>query len=49
MNSIKIDIIDNGYILSYVKTSALDGSKKLLVVYIESMKDISELLNKEYK
>ena len=49
MNSIKIDVIDNGYILSYLKKSALDGSTKVLVTYVESMKDIAEILIQEFK
>lgn len=48
MNSIKIDIIDNGFILSYVKNSALSGKPSVIVQYVATMKEISDILNKEF-
>lgn len=48
MGSIKIDIIDNGYILSYVKESSLGQKPQLVVEYIKTMKEISEILTKQY-
>lgn len=49
MNTIKIDIIDNGYILSYVKKSSLGNAPELVVSYFENIDDVFEELKKQYK
>lgn len=49
MNSIKIDIIDNGYILSYVKTSSLGQAPELVVEYYNNLDDVFTTLSRQYK
>lgn len=48
MHSIKIDIIDNGFILSYVKRSALSGQPEAVVKFFNTIVEVTEVLTKEF-
>lgn len=46
MRQIKIDLIDNGYVLSYVKYSSLGEAPLPVVIYLETLEDVTEHLLK---
>lgn len=48
MGSIKIDAVDNGFILSYVKTSRLNHQQEQVVMVFHDIKEVIEILQKEF-
>lgn len=46
MQQIKIDVIDNGFILSYIRSSVLTGKPEAVVEFFATIKEITEVLNK---
>jgi hypothetical protein len=46
MRQIKIDLIDNGYVLSYVDHSVLQDRPVPVVVYVKTMEEVTEILLK---
>lgn len=49
MRQIKIDIIDNGYVLSFVKTSSLGQAPEMVVEYYANLDDVFTTLSRQYK
>jgi hypothetical protein len=48
MQQIKIDVIDNGFILSYIKRSALTGQPEGMVKFFSTITEVTEVLTKEF-
>jgi hypothetical protein len=48
MGSIKIDAVDNGFILSYVKKSRLGQAPEQVVLVFHDIKEVIEILQKEF-
>lgn len=46
MRQIKIDIIDNGYVLSHIKVSALTNTPEAVVIYLKTIQEVTEHLLK---
>jgi len=39
---IKIDVIDNGFILSYIRHSALGQGPEPIVIYLKTLEEVTE-------
>lgn len=49
VNQIKIESIDNGYLVTYVKFSALNQQPKQVAIFLATFKEVVDFLGKEFQ